>query len=221
MAYAEELEREALRVYERYVIEVVEAYDLCPWAASARRDGHVRELVILRENSAVPRKSAAAIASLVDDPVIEVALLIYPDLELGRLEFDGFVRALRDLDAERHEIGAIPFAMAAFHPDAAPDLREAERLIPFLRRTPDPTVQLLRRTALDRVRGKSPQGTEFVDIHLLAPEALQKSEPPSLRKRIAQTNLETVEAVGIRELEAIFTDIRRDRCESYARLGGP
>ena len=45
------LRSEALRVYRRYMLEVVEGFTLCPWAAAARRDGHVVECVILAEKS--------------------------------------------------------------------------------------------------------------------------------------------------------------------------
>ena len=38
------LAREAIRVYGRYEVEVVEAFTLCPWAERSRRDGHTRQL---------------------------------------------------------------------------------------------------------------------------------------------------------------------------------
>ena len=148
-------------MYGRYMVEVVEGFSLCPWAASARRAGSVVEHVILGENQADPQQSLALLASLAPERRTEIALFIYPDLALDRLAFEAFVRLLREQDAARHEVGTIPFAMAAFHPDARADLKDPERLIPFLRRTPDPTIQVVRRTALDRVRGHSPEGTSF------------------------------------------------------------
>jgi hypothetical protein len=212
------LRSEALRVYRRYMSEVVEAFTLCPWAAAARRDGHVVECVILAENQLDPRQSLALLASLATQLETDIALFIYPDLELDRLSFEGFVRTLRERDAARHEVGTIPFAMAAFHPDARADLKEPERLIPFLRRTPDPTIQVVRVSALDRVRGNSQEGTSFIDLADLATLPLPQKEPVSLRQRIAQANLDTTLDVGVDTLEALFQDIRRDRDESYARL---
>ena len=111
--------------------------------------------------------------------------------------------------------------MAAFHPDADANLKDPERLIPFLRRTPDPTIQVVRRTALERVRGNSQEGTSFMDLADLAQMPLPQKEPVSLRQRIARANLDTALEVGIDTLEALFQDIRRDRNESYARLRLP
>ncbi|HET7539694.1 MAG TPA: DUF1415 family protein [Polyangiaceae bacterium] len=202
------------------MLEVVEGFTLCPWAAAARREGHVVEAVILAENQADPRQSLTLLDSLAAKPETDIALFIYPDLELDRLGFESFVRTLRERDAARHELGMIPFAMAAFHPDAQPDPSEPERLIPFLRRTPDPTVQVVRRTALDRVRGNSQEGTSFFDLQNLGAMPLPQKEPVSLRQRIARANLDTALEVGIESLEALFQDIRRDRDESYARIRG-
>ena len=212
------LRSEALRVYRRYMVEVVEGFTLCPWAAPARRAGHVVEHVILAENQANPEQSLALLGSLAEQLQTEIALFIYPDLELDRLAFESFVRTLRERDAARHEVGTIPFAMAAFHPDARADLNEPERLIPFLRRTPDPTIQVVRVSALDRVRGSSPEGTQFFDLANLGTLPLPQKEPISLRQRIAQANLDTALEVGVDTLEALFQDIRRDRDESYARI---
>jgi len=213
-----ELRAEALRVYRRYAVEVVEAFKLCPWAASARRDGQVQEAVILAENQADPQQSLALLDSLAGRTQIDIALFIYPDLELDRLGFESFVRTLRERDAARHELGAIPFAMAAFHPDARADTKDPERLIPFLRRTPDPTIQVVRRTALERVRGDAQEGTSFFDLASLGTLPLPQKEPLSLRQRIAQANLDTAREVGVAALDSLFQDIRRDRDESYARL---
>ena len=212
------LRREALRVYRRYALEVVEGFELCPWAAYARRDGRVAEHVILAENQADPQQSLARLTSLVETPKIEIALFIYPDLELDRLAFESFVRALRERDAARYPVGEIPFAMAAFHPEAKVDLGDADRLIPFLRRTPDPTIQMVRQSALERVRGTSQEGTSFFDLSTLGVVPLPQKEPLSLRQRIGHANLETALAVGAETLDAVLTDIRRDRDEAYARL---
>ncbi len=212
------LRREALRVYRRYAAEVVERFDLCPWAAYARRDGRVAECVILAENPADPQQSLAQLSSLLPSSKTEIALFIYPDLELDRLAFESFVRTFRERDAARYEVGDIPFAMAAFHPEARPDLGDADRLIPFLRRTPDPTIQLVRQSALDRVRGSSQEGTSFFDLSNLALLPIPQKEPISLRQRIGQANLETTQKVGVETLARVLDDIRKDRNEAYARI---
>jgi hypothetical protein len=218
MSYEEELRREALRVYGRYSSEVVERFNLCPWALRARLEGRVAERVILGNNPRDFAVSLAILKELAEQPETEVALVIYPELTLDRLSFEAFVRELRSRDAARHDFGKSPYAMAAFHPEALPDLSDPERLIPFLRRTPDPTIQLVRQEVLERVRGRSPQGTEFVDIRLVSPSVMARPEPITLRERIARTNLEAVLSAGVAQFDAIFQAIRDDRSRAYERL---
>jgi hypothetical protein len=220
---------EALRVYRRYAVEIVECYGLCPWAERARQDGRVTERVLIA--SGREREEAlSSIDELANEPRIEVVLLIFPLLELDALRFEHFVSALRDRDAARHALGKAPYAMAAFHPEAEATLDDAERLIPFLRRTPDPTVQLVRLSVLERLHTRAPQGTSFVDVGSLdALEALAGEPAPehpshadlSLRERIARANHATVTRIGVREVEAKLRDIKRDRDAAYALCRSP
>ncbi|MGH7285881.1 MAG: DUF1415 family protein [Polyangiaceae bacterium] len=205
--------REAVRVYRRYQLEIVEACGLCPWAERARLDGRVRERVILGE----PKSEALArIAELAEDEEVEIGLLLFPKLTIDRAGFDRFIAKLQDADRERHELGQIPFMFAAFHPDAAADLSHPERLIPFLRRTPDPTIQLVRASVVDRMRSRVPQGTQFFDPSLL--DAAPIDTGPQLREKIAQTNMATVKRMGVDELRAKLDDILRDRNDTYRAL---
>lgn len=211
--------REATRLYERYALEVVERYDLCPWASRARRGGEVRAEVLLQRDPADLEPTLARIAELAASETVTIGILLYPTLRLGRLDFEHFLRRLRHTDTARHELGCVPFAMAAFHPDAQADQTDADRLIPFIRRTPDPTIQLVRRSALEAVRAQSDQGTAFAHVGMLSPVGQPPPAAPSVRDRIALRNLETVRSVGASALDAVFVDIARDRAESYTRLG--
>ena len=209
----ERLEHETLRLNRRYVVEVVERFGLCPWADRARREGHVTEVVFAQTDADLFEPSLTRMQELATHRTIDVALFIYPRMGLKRLDFEHFARRLRALDAERHEPGCIPFAIAAFHPDAAPVLTDPDRLVPFLRRTPDPTLQLVRETTLSKVRG------EFHGTSYYRPELPQSPPPaPDVRDRIARTNHETVTKVGVEAFEAVFGDILRDRDETRARL---
>jgi hypothetical protein len=202
----------------RYRREIVEGCGLCPWAERARTDGHIAERVLLDMETRV-EPTVRAIADFAADPNVLVAFLIYPRLSLSRSTFEAFAARVRVADAGRHPLGEIPFVMAAFHPDAAPDLAGAERLIPFLRRTPDATIQLLRTTEVDRVRSGSPQGTQFFDARHMdgtAPET-----PPPLRERIARANLATAQRLGIDELTRRLDAIRKDRDDTYRSLPAP
>jgi hypothetical protein len=157
-------------------------------------------------------------SALVERAVIDVALFIYPRIDLNRLDFEHFARRLRALDAARHTPGEVPFAMAAFHPDALPVLANPDRLVPFLRRTPDPTLQLVRESTLTRLRGEV-HGTSFYGPAVFAQQATGRPPPePDVRERIARANYDTVTHVGVETLEALFDDILRDRDETRARL---
>jgi hypothetical protein len=211
--------REALRLLERYQVEVVESFGLCPWAGSSRRSGHVDARVVLAVGAEAQEASLEAIAEWTGDEVVEVALLVYPRLEISPGEFDDFTARLRSADAERHVLGGVPFAMAAFHPHAPADVSDAELLIPFLRRTPDPTVQLVRAAALERVRASAPQGTQYVDVETLEVELMGgASVSLPLRERIARANLATVARIGVAEIEQRLDEIREDRRATYGRL---
>ncbi|MGO9838889.1 MAG: DUF1415 family protein [Polyangiaceae bacterium] len=212
-------EREALRVHRRYQREVVEALGLCPWAERARVDGKVRERVLAQTDDADVAPSVAAIGELGDDPSAEVVFLVYPRLRLGRSGFDDFASRVRTADTRRHVLGNVPFVFAVFHPDAEPDTGDPERLIPFLRRTPDPTLQLVRSSALDAVRSVSSQGTQFVSIAAVEASLAGAAPLPPLRERIARANLATTTRMGIDALRRVLDDIRHDRDQAYGALG--
>lgn len=214
--------REATRVHRRYQVEIVEACGLCPWAERSRVEGHVREFVLFETDPSRVEPSVEIMASLIAAEDIEVAFLIYPVLPLTRLEFESFAARVRTVDAATHEVGRIPFVSAAFHPEAAADVTQAERLIPFLRRSPDPTIQLIRGSVLERVRGVAPQGTQFIDLESHDMFATTPNAPPtaSLRERIAKANLVTTLRIGVPELSRRMDEIRRDRDEAYGRVQG-
>jgi hypothetical protein len=219
-----ELVTEALRVYRRYAVEIVEAFGLCPWAARARQSGRVSERVLLQKGSDTA-PALDCVSELAGDAKVDIGLLIFPLLTLDPLAFEHFTAFVRDRDAERHPLGKIPFAMAAFHPAVEADLSDPERLIPFLRKTPDPTIQLVRRSVLEKVRGKSAQGTGFIDeaqleaLEAVGAVATEGHDEQSLRERIAQANYQTVIDTGLVTLRARLDDIRQDRMRAYARLG--
>jgi hypothetical protein len=209
---------EAERLYRRYQAEIVEACGLCPWAERARVDGRFKTRVLLQTDAVSTQAATDVIDDLMVDPRAEVAVLIYPRLRMGRLEFERFVASVRGADAERHPLGCIPYVFAAFHPDATADTSDAERLIPFLRRTPDPTIQLLRSDVLDRVRSATPQGTQYMDIRALESLETDAKEAVTLRQRIARTNLATVERLGVGEVARRMDAIVADRKGTYREL---
>jgi len=213
------LAREAVRIYRRYQREFVEQLGVCPWAERARLEGSVVERVLL---DPTPRIDPALreMAELAADETVEIGLLIFPQARLPRTSWERFVARLRDADAQTHPEGEVPMALAAFHPEATPAADSPGRLVPFLRRSPDPTVQLVRRAALSRVRSASEHGTGFVDPRKLDFANLVSATPPKppLHERVAQINQEMIEREGLEALEALFADIQRDRDESYVKV---
>jgi hypothetical protein len=215
------LRAQATRLYLRYAVEVVERFNLCPWAAEARAAGRVRIEVVVD-----PRHQAAATAieTCAADAAVDVALLVLPTSAADRVGFERLVAGLRETHASQHPLGQAPFALADFHPAAALDASTAERLVPFLRRTPDPTVQLVRKRRLDEVRGGADQGTELFDArHLAALTAGDldgwKRQPTPLHTRIIRANYRTLTRVGADTIMDVLDDIAADRARSYAALG--
>ncbi|MEM9190064.1 MAG: DUF1415 family protein [Myxococcota bacterium] len=215
-------ERETRRIYSRYQREFVEGHTICPWAERARNTGSVRVRVDLSAELD-PDQAAGQCREIAEDKNVEIGLLIFPRASLDRRGFERFASTVRRLLPPRE----FPMAIAAFHPAAPPPdaetiRRQPAQLVPFLRRSPDPTLQLVHESALARVRRGEKHGTGFIDPELLGSMdlALQlQDEGPPLHERVAARNAEAVLEVGVNAFETLFEDIRRDRDESYRKLG--
>lgn len=216
----ERLPAEARRLFLRYAEEIVERFGLCPWAAAARTDGRVRIEIVRGEEPSVA-EALACIDVVEHDAGTDVGILVFPELVLDRIPFQHFAAALRQADAERKSRGDTVLAMADFHPNAEPDLGSPDRLVAFVRRTPDPVIQLVRRSALAAVRLTEDTGTRFVEPGAFwSPGGAPLTSPPEpVSDRVARANLRTVERVGIEAVRAVLDDIARDRDRSYAALG--
>lgn len=220
----ERLRREAVRVYERYATEVVEKFLLCPWARRARQDGRVRTCVITEPEPRVPLV-IDHMNEIFSDERIEVGLILLPRVFLDRNEFRRFASLVRADHEARHAAsrapGPPPLAMAAFHPHAEPDLDSAARLVSFLRRTPDPAIQVVRQTALASVRDPVVSGSVYAPravLDIAMRTAARSASVVPTAERVAAANLATVSRVGVAHLQAILDDIRADRDRAYAAL---
>jgi hypothetical protein len=219
---SERLEAEACRLFLRYAIEIVERHGLCPWAAAARAEGRVR-LEVVRGATPSVATTLVRVDAVERDANADVGVLIFPELTLDRVSFQRFAAWLRKADAERRPPGETVLAMADFHPHAEPDLASPERLVAFVRRTPDPVIQLVRRSALALARLAPDEGTRFVEPGLAFAQgaaALAEAVEP-ISARVARANHRTVERLGIESLRAALNDILDDRNRSYAALGLP
>jgi hypothetical protein len=179
---------------------VVVRFGVCPFAAPALTGGAVARRVLDGLDEA-----PAAIAALAPDEAIEVALLIFPRETADAATFDRACAPLRTLHPA--------FVAAVFHPDTPYDAATPAQAVGFFRRAPDPTLQLVRASVLARVRGSD--GKFLFDFSAEAWAELRKREqrlPPS--ERIARDNHRLL-GERLRELEAIYDDIRADRERSY------
>jgi hypothetical protein len=213
------LRAQALRVHQRYAREVVEALGFCPWAAGARAAGRVVVRIVLGRELDLQR-TLDEVQNLERDETADIGLLVFPEATAGRLQFQHWSARLREQAEQSAGRGRAVFAIADFHPDAEADLGSAERLVAFIRRSPDPTLQLVRRSVLDAVRSGTASGTRFVDPALLGEGDLAPRREP-IQERIARANLETVKRLGIARVTAVIDDILLDRDRSYAQLGLP
>ena len=219
MEPSEQLAAQAIRLHRRYLIEIVEACGFCPWAKRARVDGRIRQHVSMadtEEGAVADTQQAVSRWKLERD--VEVGFMIFPRLPITRLAFDALGSKVNEREAARHPIGEVPFVLAAFHPDARPDTVTGERFIPFLRRTPDPCLQLIRVSVLDAVRANTPQGTRLMDLDELVRNNFKLREEIPLRERIAKQNLATANEMGVDALAAKLDEIIADRNATYASL---
>ncbi len=197
---------EVIRLLERYLVEVVERYDLCPWARGSRANGEVAVDVLW----GTPDIAAwvAAATRLLARPNTSVAMVIAPELAIGRIP----------LHSVRNEVAdAIPsVGVAEFHPDANLDLTNPARLVPFVRRSPDPMLQLVPLATLDSVRGQVPAVDREQQVRMLNGQAAPLRRDAA--DRIAASNHETIGA-ATSEVLATLADIAADRERTYAAVG--
>ena len=188
----------ALARHERYVREFVEGFNFCPYARRSRETGTLQRVVLLeRDFQAAANAIAHAIERLERLPAesMEVGFIILPmlapELSQNAQKFEMLVRAARERTEVRHGSSATPFYCVAFHPDFAEDLADEHRAVRFLRRSPDPTVQLVRASVLEKVRASG--------------------VTPSVSDRIAAANLKTLQNEGVDAMRALLGAIRADR----------
>lgn len=205
---------QSTRLYRRYQHEIVEELNLCPWAEASFARNRVSLCILLQDQL---DSSAAALETVEKaDASIEVLLLVFPRVTADCASFDRFVARVREEHDGAHPRGQAHFLFVAFHPESKGDSSDAHRLVPLLRRTPDATIQVVRRSVLERTSNGVLGGTQFFDPSSLA--QLQEPTRLSVREQIAEANLATIKRVGVDVVERRLADIHRDRRETYAKL---
>jgi hypothetical protein len=199
-------EAEVRRLLGRYIEEIVETYDLCPWARAARTGGELSIATLWGTPSIATFATAAT--ELLARPQTRVAMVVAPELAVTPAE-------LRELRGEVAKL--VPIAgVAEFHPDAPLDVTTPARLVPYLRRSPDPLLQLVPHAILASVRTPQPRYATLDQLKAL--NDLAAAPKQDIGDRIAATNHARVAADGA-AIEAKLVEIFADRDASYARVG--
>ncbi len=176
-----------LELHERYVSEVVEDLNLCPFSRRARERGEVARMTwMARDARDEPARVAADFAArAIADPDLAIGLLTFvtwgeDDPWLDTRPFDDFRRAVHAAYGAIE--GAPSFHMVSFHPDLS--LREGAPLNPqtavaLLRRTPDPVIQCVRASVLDamqaegRARARAERAVQLADVLAALPDSMR------------------------------------------------
>jgi len=139
---------------------------------------------------------------------VQVAMVVAPELVIGAVD----LHTLRGEVATQFRTAGV----AEFHPDAPLDLETPARLVPYVRRSPDPLLQFVPLSLLANVRGPSASVDRFHQA-----QALGGVAPPPRRDvadRIAEANHETVSAAHA-AITRTLEDIAADRRRSYDAVG--
>ncbi len=198
---------EVRRLLDRYIVEVVEAYGLCPWAKAARTGGEISVAIVWGERPTVDAWVEAA-RGLLGMPTTRVAMIVAPELALTPAQ-------LRE-DREQVARRVTEAGVAEFHPDATLDASTPARLVPFVRRSPDPLLQLVPLSILSSVRTQTAPPSLSEQALLLGGVAYTGSQ--DIGDRIAVTNHERVMRDGD-AMTRVLDDIAADRRRSYPRVG--
>jgi hypothetical protein len=200
----ERLARAAVRLHERYHLEVIERFALCPWAKHARLENRTRTHVVL-DTPCLPNELAPVIKGWDADESIDVAFIIAPTFDDGPEAFARWTASLAALLDDR-------FLSAPFHPGM-----EATGSVRFFRQSPDPTVQLVRRTRLEEVRAQDPP--HYKDIFTLSMGDFEPGRAPkAIAASVIEHNQRVLDREGRDALQAILDDIYADRDRTYAEL---
>lgn len=198
------VEREARRLLDRYLTEVVERFGLCPWAEPARRKGELRVEIVRN-----PDEVGDAVARIAGDARAALGMVVLAASAITPAE----LRRLRD-DAIRADV-----AIADFHPDAPGDLASPARLVPLLRRSPDPMLQVVRWSVLEAARRAPPPPDRAAQARLLAGHGPREAAHVRVPDAIARANHDAITAAGLDALAAVLDDLARDRARAYAITG--
>ena len=225
------------RIHDRFLVEVVEALGLCPFARKSREQGRVHRPIWWVETAEpTPLECARTLVDLcVTHPDVEIVLFAFVvPASHHWSDAETFATFATEVRAAHDATPTERFFMVPFHPGFTPGppgprprLPTPEALVPMLRRTPDPVIQCVRAAVLERVRAQAQVTARerlrerFAHDPVMS-AMIEKSvqADPELSADIARHNFTAVGAGPGRDtLEHTIADIARDRAAAYARPG--
>ena len=208
-----EIAEAALAANDRYVIEFLESYALCPYARSGRERGVTERRVHFAETA-----DSCALAQAYDEIApgdVEVLQIIFPLVKVEPADFSRFVYEVTEALNARQPRPL--FASAALHPGLAYTRETATGLISLFRRAPDPTLQWVRLATLDHIYRGRKGGTSFVDPKKLG-EVLGAPVKRDLYDEIARTNQATAEQMGLDGIEGWLGALHTETQQAYQSI---
>ena len=201
--------REVRRLLDRYLVEIVEHYDFCPWARGSRLAGDIG-IDILWGTPTIDMWVAAAMPLLA---TARVVMLVAPELPIDRIEFHG-VREQVSTPA-RHGGDRRVSSRGTTSISATPP-----RLVPYLRRSSSIRCSSSYHSRSSRAcaRGRRALSQRAAEAEALGGRQTESDRVDISAISIAEDNHGRV----VRDAAAIaarFDDIAADRARSYARVG--
>jgi hypothetical protein len=220
-------------IHDRYLVEVVEGFGLCPFARRSRELGRVHRPILwgtTREQPA-PEHAADALGEIArthaDAEIVLLTFVLPAAHPLGELaRFEAFTAEVRERwNAE----GGRRFFMVPFHRDLGSTIPRdrplsPDVLVPLIRRTPDPVIQCVAADVLERARAQAQESARVRlrdrfanDPLMLALIQGSVQADSELSADIARHNFDAVAEGDARTtFERTIAAILRARDEAYA-----
>lgn len=177
----------ALARNDRYLREFIEDLAICPYARACRETGRLHREVLLHSepqaDALVARILDLSRGSIED---FEVALLILPGLRMSAWDFDRFVRDVQRSYQKARTQDIPTLFVVAFHPDFDQRLENPDVAVRFMRRSPDPTIQLVRPEAINRLCGERDREVLSRNIAEAGLRAVLSRDPQRLAALLAE-----------------------------------
>jgi len=210
-----DFESEVLRINQRYNVEFIEAFGLCPYARPARLAGTSTCYVVDLCEPDIER-GWECMAPQLRHASVEVIQFVFPRLALNSRAFQEFANAMSQRAQQAALTSRPEFVVASFHPELPYSRESSARLVPFFRRSPDLLLQFVRLSMLEALKERHPHGSVFFDGSARAWDMLLTARSKSVTDQITDDNFTKAQAGLFAEMQAVLDAITTDRCVSYS-----